>query len=68
MEILEIRISRDPRRFGTFAILRDDPTRKKKVQRTYPLRELAKVIDDLDPTVDTWISHVRSDPPQPVVV
>lgn len=47
----------DPERFGTFAILRDDPARKRKVQRTYPLRELARVIDALDKDVDTWISQ-----------
>ncbi|SFU98512.1 hypothetical protein [Halomonas korlensis] len=55
--LAEARYYHDPKRFGTFAILRDDPTRKKKVQRTYPLRELAQVIDSLDPNTDTWISQ-----------
>lgn len=47
----------NPERYGTFAILRDDPVKKRKVQRTYPLRELAQVIDSLDPNFDTWISQ-----------
>ena len=47
----------DTSRYGTFSILRDDPRLKRKVQRTYPLSELAQVIDSLDPNHDTWISQ-----------
>lgn len=53
----EARYYHDEERFGTFSILRNDPVQKKKVQRTYPLRELAQVIDNLDPNLDTWISQ-----------
>jgi hypothetical protein len=44
-------------RFGTFSILRADGVSKRKAQRTYPLRELAQVIDSLDKNTDTWISQ-----------
>lgn len=48
----------DPSQFGTFAILRKDHQGKVS-QRTYPLRELAQVIESLDTSCDTWISQAE---------
>lgn len=48
----------DHTQFGTFAILRKDHHGRVS-QRTYPLRELAQVIESLDTSCDTWISQAE---------
>lgn len=55
--IAEARNYHDETRFGTFAILRTVSNSPNKQQRTYPLRELAQVIEGLDKSQDTWISQ-----------
>lgn len=55
--IAEARNYHDETRYGTFAILRNVSNSPSKQQRTYPLRELANVIEGLDKTQDTWISQ-----------
>lgn len=54
----EARYYHDEERFGTFSILRKDHGGKVS-QRTYPLRELAQVIEALDTSCDTWISQAE---------